>query len=231
MEWSLRRKYGDQEEGGSGHFTSMCKGKQYNHQISLIRVVAGRVATTNTLECSLILGRELYKLAYAAPLTQTLRGVNQYTVTDFNNEGKTVILGNAGGLGITDGDIIVATTTDSVGNTSEFSSLDTVVVTDISLTISNLPEVYALYQNYPNPFNPVSKIKYDIPELSFVTIKVYDVLGSEIITLVNEEKPIGSYEVEFNSHSGSVRNLTSGIYFYRLRANEFTQVKKMILLK
>jgi len=157
---------------------------------------------------------------------ETFVGEDQYTVTDFNNGDKTVILGNAGELGITGGDIIVATTTDSVGNTSEFSSLDTVVVTDISSTINNLPEAYALYQNYPNPFNPVSKIKYDIPQISFVTIKVYDVLGSEIITLVNEEKPIGSYEVELNA-----KGLPSGIYFYRLRANEFTQVKKMTLLK
>ena len=60
---------------------------------------------------------------------------------------------------------------------------------------------------------------------------VYNVLGNEVATLVNEEKPAGEYEVELNSHSGSVRNLTSGIYFYRLRAGEFIQTKKMILLK
>jgi len=103
---------------------------------------------------------------------------------------------------------------------------------------TNLPIEYALKQNYPNPFNPTTKIKYQIPELSFVTLKVYDVLGSEIITLVNEEKPIGSYEVEFNSHSGAVRNLPSGIYFYRLQvytanggAGNYVETKKMVLMK
>jgi len=95
------------------------------------------------------------------------------------------------------------------------------------------PTEYALYQNFPNPFNPSTKIRYQIPGLSFVTLKVYDVLGSEVVTLVNEEKPIGSYEVEFNATV-----LPSGIYFYKLQvypanggANKFTQVKKMLLLK
>jgi hypothetical protein len=94
-----------------------------------------------------------------------------------------------------------------------------------------VPKEYALLQNYPNPFNPNTTIKYQVPELNFISLKVYDVLGSEVATLVNEEKPIGSYEVDFNSHSGEVRNLPSGVYFYRLQANDFTQVKKMILLK
>ncbi len=99
---------------------------------------------------------------------------------------------------------------------------------------------FELQQNYPNPFNPTTNIKYQIPELSFVTLKVYDVLGNKVATLVNEEKPSGSYEVEFsaNSHSGEVRNLpagrqglTSGIYFYRLQAGDFVETKKMILIK
>ncbi|MCW8810932.1 MAG: T9SS type A sorting domain-containing protein, partial [Ignavibacteriaceae bacterium] len=64
-----------------------------------------------------------------------------------------------------------------------------------------------------------------------VTLKVYDILGREIATLVNEEKPAGEYEVEFNSHSGEVRNLPSGIYFYQLQAGDFISTKKMILLK
>jgi hypothetical protein len=89
-----------------------------------------------------------------------------------------------------------------------------------------LPSEYSLSQNYPNPFNPTTKIRYEIPEGSFITIKVYDVLGREIETLLNEEKPVGSYEVEFNA-----AKLSSGIYFYRLHANDFTQIRKMILLK
>jgi len=89
-----------------------------------------------------------------------------------------------------------------------------------------IPVQYALFQNYPNPFNPSTKITYTIPELSFITLKVYDVLGKEIATLVNEEKPAGNYEVEFDSSE-----LTSGIYFYRLQAGSFVETKKMILLK
>ena len=85
---------------------------------------------------------------------------------------------------------------------------------------------FRLEQNYPNPFNPITTISYQIPELSFVTIKIYDVLGNEIATLVNEEKPSGSYEMHFN---GS--DLTSGIYFYQLKSVEFEESKKMILLK
>jgi hypothetical protein len=91
---------------------------------------------------------------------------------------------------------------------------------------SNLPIEYELKQNYPNPFNPVTKIKYQIPELSFVILKVYDVLGNEIATLVNEEKPAGTYELMWNA-----TNLPSGVYFYRLQAGDFLIPKKMILIK
>lgn len=85
---------------------------------------------------------------------------------------------------------------------------------------------YVLYQNYPNPFNPSTTIEYQIPELSFVTIKIYDLLGNEISTFINEEKLAGKYEVEFNA-SG----LTSGVYFYQLRADSFVETKQMILMK
>ncbi len=101
-----------------------------------------------------------------------------------------------------------------------------VVVTGVEDELSTLPKQYALEQNYPNPFNPTTSINYQIPELSFVTLKVYDVLGSEVTTLVNEEKPIGNYEIEFNT-----KGLPSGIYFYRLQAGDFIQTKKMVLLR
>jgi len=89
-----------------------------------------------------------------------------------------------------------------------------------------IPDEFVLYQNYPNPFNPVTFIKYEIPELSLVTLKVFDVLGSEVAILVNEEKPIGNYEIEFNG-----TELPSGIYFYRLQAGTFIETKKMVLMK
>ncbi len=85
---------------------------------------------------------------------------------------------------------------------------------------------FKLEQNFPNPFNPSTKINYQIPEISVVTIKVYDVLGNEIATLVNEEKSTGSYEIKF-----SAKGLPSGIYFYQLKTSSFIQTRKMILLK
>jgi hypothetical protein len=88
------------------------------------------------------------------------------------------------------------------------------------------PKTISLCQNYPNPFNPTTTIKYQIPEISFVTIKVYDILGNEIATLVSEEKPAGSYDVEFIGDE-----LPSGIYFYQLEAGNFIETKKMVLLK
>ncbi|MDH3268697.1 MAG: family 16 glycosylhydrolase [Ignavibacteria bacterium] len=88
------------------------------------------------------------------------------------------------------------------------------------------PKSFQLFQNYPNPFNPNTTIKYQIPDVSFVTLKVYDVLGIEITTLVNEEKSVGSYEVEFNA-----TQLPSGIYFYILQAGSFVETKKMVLMK
>jgi hypothetical protein len=89
-----------------------------------------------------------------------------------------------------------------------------------------VPEYFVLYQNYPNPFNPSTKIKYSVPQSSNVVIKVFDVLGNEISTLVNEEIVAGSYEVKFNASE-----LASGIYFYKLNAGSFVEIKKMMLLK
>jgi lysophospholipase L1-like esterase len=102
--------------------------------------------------------------------------------------------------------------------------------------IIEVPNGYALLQNYPNPFNPSTKIEYSIPEENFVTLKVYDVLGSEIATLVNGKKSAGYYEVNFSAINGSASggnaaNLSSGIYYYKLSAGNFSQVKKMILIK
>jgi len=99
------------------------------------------------------------------------------------------------------------------------------ITTDIE-EISYVLKDFYLEQNYPNPFNPTTTIGYQIPEFSFVTIKVYDVLGIEIATLVNEEKPSGNYKMEFNASS-----LASGVYFYQLKAGNFVETKKMVLMK
>ena len=91
---------------------------------------------------------------------------------------------------------------------------------------SVIPNNFSLLQNFPNPFNPITTIKYEMPISGLVTMKVYDVLGNEMTTLVNEEKPVGSYTVEFNAS-----NYPSGIYFYSLTAGSFTATKKLILMK
>jgi hypothetical protein len=88
------------------------------------------------------------------------------------------------------------------------------------------PLIFSLEQNYPNPFNPNTVIKYSIPEVSKVMLKLFNLLGEEVITLVNEEKVAGSYEVEFNASS-----LPSGVYFYQLKAGDFVDTRKMILIK
>jgi hypothetical protein len=94
-------------------------------------------------------------------------------------------------------------------------------------TISNvIPDKFNLYQNYPNPFNPVTNIKFDIPKSSFVTLKVYNVLGKESALLLNESKSAGSYEIDFDASS-----LTSGVYFYRIETESFTETKRMVILK
>jgi hypothetical protein len=92
--------------------------------------------------------------------------------------------------------------------------------------IDEVPRTYFLSNNFPNPFNPSTKIKYSVPQSSNIILKVFDVLGNEIETLVDEEKPAGKYEVEFDAST-----LTSGVYFYQLDAGDFVQTKKMILLK
>ena len=91
---------------------------------------------------------------------------------------------------------------------------------------TTVPDGFELHQNYPNPFNPSTRITYQIPEIGMVTLKIYDVLGNKVTTLVNEEKVAGNYEINFNAG-----NLSSGLYIYQLKSGNFIQTKKMMLLK
>ncbi len=100
------------------------------------------------------------------------------------------------------------------------------LVVDVKESLNQTPTRFSLGQNYPNPFNPSTTISYSIPQRSYVTLKVYDMLGKEVSVLVNEEKNAGSYIIKFNGST-----LSSGIYFYKLQAGNFTQTKKLILLK
>jgi len=99
-------------------------------------------------------------------------------------------------------------------------------VISVNNITTEIPKYFSLSQNYPNPFNPVTMIKFALPKASFVTLKVYDMLGREVAELVNGQKSAGQYIVDFDASS-----LTSGIYFYRLESNGFADVKRMVVLK
>jgi hypothetical protein len=92
---------------------------------------------------------------------------------------------------------------------------------------STLPKEFVLYQNYPNPFNPSTILRYNIPRASQVTLRVYNVLGQEVATLVNGEKLAGSYQVRLNAKG----DMASGVYYYRLEAGSFVQTRKLVLVK
>ena len=101
-----------------------------------------------------------------------------------------------------------------------------VMITGLRESNSQLPLEYALYQNYPNPFNPSTTVRYDLPRATFVTLTIFDILGRQISTIVEEEKPAGAYQVNVY-----VPNLPSGVYFYRFQARDYVNTKKFVLLK
>ncbi|CAF3693578.1 unnamed protein product [Rotaria sp. Silwood1] len=106
------------------------------------------------------------------------------------------------------------------------SSTQNGALVSISQTSTTIPESYSLKQNYPNPFNPSTKISFDIKNSTFASLKVFDMTGKEVKTLVNENIAAGSYEINFNASE-----LNSGVYFYTLKTNDFTETKKMMLVK
>lgn len=113
-----------------------------------------------------------------------------------------------------------------IDNNGEFS-----YSSEVEVNVETIPTEFALYQNYPNPFNPTTTIKYSVPKIinnqsSIINLKVYDILGNEVATLVNEEKEPGIYEVEWNA-----TDLATGIYLYRLQSNGFVTVRKALIIK
>ncbi len=115
-----------------------------------------------------------------------------------------------------------------ISSTFPYHTQNLIAVKDRPNSVSDYIVIteYNLSQNYPNPFNPTTKISYSLSQFGFVTLKIFDLLGKEITTLVSEEKPSGNYEVSFNA-----ANLVSGIYYYQIITGEFVETKKMILLK
>lgn len=133
------------------------------------------------------------------PLTENIDVSDEYIIVSFNNLST---------------------------STSEVWIRPTASVTSSEETISSMPNVYSLSQNYPNPFNPNTKISWQSPTGSHQTLKVYDILGNEVATLVDEYKTAGNYDVDFDA-----AGLSSGIYFYRLQSGSNVESKKMILIK
>jgi len=131
----------------------------------------------------------------------------------------------------------IVVTTNVTGN--EFVTIPVSLFTGPPVSVDEdeiNPIGFELMQNYPNPFNPNTIITYSVPVKSFVNITVYNIIGKEVVTLVDEEKPAGIYEIEFSAAGGSssgkdIYSLPSGVYIYRLTAGSFTNSKKMVLLK
>jgi glucose/arabinose dehydrogenase len=133
---------------------------------------------------------------------------------------KTILLNESGGTSVMQGN-------DGYIYVSYFNGNIKRVKYDLtSINGNGVPVNFSLFQNYPNPFNPTTSIKYEIPKISFVSLKVFNVLGIEIVTLVNETKQQGSYEVNWDASA-----YPSGVYFYELQSGGFTERKKMILIK
>ena len=137
-------------------------------------------------------------------------GISAWTITMPGSYANDIVLGS-------DNNVYVVG-----GNTAKINQVGVTSLHDDKLT----PEGFILAQNYPNPFNPSTTISFSIPSAGFTSLKVYDILGNEVASLVNEEKPAGNYEVRLNASS-----LTSGTYFYRLNVGNFSEMKKMILMK
>jgi hypothetical protein len=113
-----------------------------------------------------------------------------------------------------------------VGSTMHLGLYGVVKKSDVDGELESVPTQFSLYQNYPNPFNPTTTIRYDVPSASRVRLSVYDLLGREIAVLVDDERSPGRFGVTFDAGS-----LSTGVYFYRLSTSEFSQVRKLVVVK
>ncbi len=146
------------------------------------------------------------------------------------NWGETLLNDNEGGVGtnhhiVLDPHTVTATVIDTFGVNIGYHELASEVL-GIKELSSNVPDNYSLSQNYPNPFNPTTMIRFSLKEQGNVSLKVYNVIGQLVSTLVNEQKPAGTFEYNFDAS-----NLSSGIYFYTIKAGDFSATRKMILMK
>lgn len=168
--------------------------------------------------------------SYSFTLRDTTPSKQALTIFTGSESGDAVVLGRYGSGEIIHWNMAGQYDGDSIWSPEIKTLLINIVrymlnIVNVDEDIS-LPETFELYQNYPNPFNPLTIIQFRIPNSEFVSLKVYDVIGNEVATLVDEYKPAGMHNVQF-----TMNNLTSGVYFYQLKAGSFTETKKMILIK
>ncbi|HEY5123784.1 MAG TPA: SBBP repeat-containing protein [Ignavibacteria bacterium] len=170
-----------------------------------------------------------------------------YASVKYNSSGVQQWVQRYNGPSVTGSDVGRAIAVDSLGNVyvtgysnlvyggyNDYATIKYSQPTGIQIISNNTPESFSLYQNYPNPFNPTTKIKFDIPnegqrlvvDKRLVQLKIFDILGREVATLVNEKQSPGTYEVTWNASAFS-----NGVYFYRLTAGDYSQTRKLILLK
>ncbi|MBN1632612.1 MAG: T9SS type A sorting domain-containing protein [Ignavibacteria bacterium] len=137
-----------------------------------------------------------------------------------------VFIGDYNGISVYNNKVRPIWTRMDYNNTSIWTAIIDSLTIGVTKINEIIPEDYYLSQNYPNPFNPETKISYKIPEIGFVSLKIFDIRGREIKTLVEENQSAGEYELNFNAG-----DLPSGTYFYRIQTNEFTDTKKMVLAR
>ena len=181
----------------------------------------------NSISRPVITSVNINSVTGTAPINSTVEIFSDEAEEGKLFEGKVTADGN--GIftwsGSATGLYVTATATDADGNTSEFSSA--VWLTTIEQDPGKqIPEIFTLDQNYPNPFNPSTTIDFAIPQSSFITLKIYNILGNEIETLLNEQRPAGVYKVNWMP-----TDLPNGIYLYQLQAGDFNETRRLILLK
>ncbi|MDP6533298.1 MAG: Ig-like domain-containing protein, partial [Candidatus Marinimicrobia bacterium] len=128
-------------------------------------------------------------------------------------------------------DVAESTFTDAAGNVNTAATQYTWTYSVLSINGELLPEVFALHQNYPNPFNPVTTLRYDLPENGHVNITIYDMLGRQVKTLINQTQDAGYKSVIWAGTDTNSKPVSAGIYLYQIQAGEYLQTKKMVLLK
>jgi hypothetical protein len=215
----------------------------YNPYTGTLFEVTGSIINekSDTIKTILLSGNSNYSIAPVPGNRFMLisKSGKDYYVRTFNNNGDAfpdsckISINPSAMQGISslmNGDKLYFTWTDFIEEGRGFNVYGSIFNSDELVSVKQvspqLPASFSLTQNYPNPFNPVTNIEFDAAEAGLVTIKVFDILGREVTTLVNEEKAPGRYKIEFNASA-----LSSGTYFYRMNINNYTSVKKMTLLK